>query len=209
MTCCLVSCLVFVSHKQKCNRFFIEQKAGFSVLCGSELHHTYSTKCLFDRKVACTPDLSLCVFDRQCSVVQSSNTFWLMSMKGDSKATPASNFIHASIFPTQCSILKSKPETRLQRGCDKATEVGALGPHIPYKSDHNHVKRQKACVGNIWRCHGPGYMYICIGAWTVSSTPFSQDRSTVIEFKYITSKCLVQFLYMCMGCFFLWGCFVL
>lgn len=51
------------------------------------------------------------------------------------------------------------------------------------------------------------YMYMCMDC--VSRTPFGQNRSTVVEFKCVTSKCLVQFLYMCVGCFLLWICFVL
>lgn len=36
-----------------------------------------------------------------------------------------------------------------------------------------------------------------------------QPRRSTVEFKYLTSRCLVQVLCMCVGFFPLWGCFVL
>lgn len=69
------------------------------------------------------------------------------------------------------------------------------------------MKRQQAYVCNIWQLHGPGYMYICICAWTVFPVHFSatQSHSRVqVHTKQMSSAVLV-YVY---GLLSLWCCFV-
>lgn len=86
---------------------------------------------------------------------------------------------------------------RLWQGCRR----GALGPHVRHQCDRDRVRRQKR-VGNIWRCHRPRYMYIYVYVHGLCFQYTFQPKQIRSQFKYITSKCLVQLLYMCVGCFF-------
>lgn len=107
-------------------------------------------------------------------------------------------------FPTQERPISRRwqPEAGLQRDCDRAVEVGALGPGIRREKSQPHEKAKSIYLQHLTTSRPLVYVYMYMCMDCVSSTPFSQNRSTVVEFKCITSKCLVQFLYMCMGCFF-------
>lgn len=121
---------------------------------------------------------------------------WIQQRHCDTSSYPCIDFPHPLCHPKNKSQKLSCKEavTGLQKWKHWDLILG--------EKNYNHVQRQKASVCNIWQLLGPWYMYICICAWIVFPVHLSIKRSTVVEFKYITSKCLVQFLYMCMGCFY-------
>lgn len=112
-------------------------------------------------------------------------------------------FICASVFPTQCGFLEAKPELSCREAA-VGLQVRAWGPQRTHERNHNHMQRQEACV---WRSATSQpwiyvYMYMCMDCVSsVCSTPFGRNSSTVVKFKYITSKCSVPFLCICLGCF--------
>lgn len=120
---------------------------------------------------------------------------WIQQRHCDTSSYPCIDFPHPVCHPKN-----KKP--KLQRGCDRATEVEALGPDIRRERLQTCEKAKSKCLQHLTTSRPLIYVYMYMCMDCVSSTPFNQKRSTVVEFKYITSKCLVQFLYMCMGCFF-------
>lgn len=150
--------------------------------------------------VACPPPMSFQMFDQQGSLGSFSHpttsSQWLTSMNGYSRDALRHFLSHALISLTQDSILKIKPGTRLQRGYDGAIRW----EHWDLTLDTRNiitVRKGKKHVCNIWKLHGPWYMYICICAWTVfsvhlsaktepqlSSSANKQMSSTVLVYVY-------------------------
>lgn len=132
-------------------------------------------------------------------------------MNGYSRGALRHFLSHALISPTQDSILKIKPGTRLQRGYDRAIKVGALGPDIRHKRNIITVRKGKkhvfATSDNFMALDICIYVYVHGLCFQYTFQPKQIHSRVQVQ----TSKCLVQFLYMCMGGFFpvILLCFVL